>query len=93
MSLYAAFNGKLHADDETGASSCSPSTHESYDFTIMTIHHTLWCFLADEILADCSINRHNKFPAKRFGPTVYTYDIALYYKSVEVALLQQSHLV
>ena len=71
MSPYAAFKGKLHADDWTGASSCRPSIYTSYDFAIML---TSQCkFLADEILPDCCQNRQStkidslpKFPAIRY---------------------------
>ena len=39
MSTNTAFNGELHADNYTGVSSCWPSAHESYGFTIMMTSH------------------------------------------------------
>ena len=51
MSTNTAFNDERHTDNYTGTSSCSPSTHESYDFAIiMTSHCEVECELPFVIL-------------------------------------------
>ena len=52
---YAAFNGELHADDYTGASSCRRLVHKLW---FRNDGITLW-ILVDEILVDCSQNRQS----------------------------------
>ena len=53
MSSCTASNGELHADFYTGASSCTPSTHVSYNSAIMLISR------CEVYLADFSQNRQS----------------------------------
>ena len=90
MSSYAAFNGELHADDQTGTSSCRH--HTGYDFAIMMKSHCEVFFgkwNIGRLLSKPPI-RQNKFPTKIFGHSVFMF-MTLLAHTIFMALLAHIH--
>ena len=73
MSSYAAFNGEHHADDYTGASSCSLVYTQAMIFAIMmTLHCKVFRQMKYWRIALKPPICQNKFPAKISGHTAHS---------------------